>query len=189
MRTPADILGTAFHDDPFFAHILPDDSRRTRRLPWLMSRFVRLTEQVGTVDAIDGEAVALSMPASAASMPLPDLARAGFLAAPHRIGPPATRRMLRALSASSNAADGLDDDVYFFMLAVHPDAQGRGHGRTLLRRVLERAENEGRGVYLETNKARNVPFYERAGMEVIRHQVMPQGYDEWLLRRAPRVSR
>lgn len=50
------------------------------------------------------------------------------------------------------------------MVAVAPDAQGRGVGRSLFDVVLRRADEEGYGCYLESSKkSPNVRIYERFG--------------------------
>jgi ribosomal protein S18 acetylase RimI-like enzyme len=55
---------------------------------------------------------------------------------------------------------------YLYMLAVHPDAQGRGHGSALLETGLARVDQERVGAFLETSKERNLPLYRRHGFEV-----------------------
>lgn len=63
--------------------------------------------------------------------------------------------------------------VYLSTLAVDPEHQGRGHGRELMKAVLEQAEQAGRVCYLETELERNVGFYRRFGFEVADELVVP----------------
>jgi hypothetical protein len=56
-----------------------------------------------------------------------------------------------------------------------------------LRPTLERADRENLPVYLWTAKARNVPFYQRHGFEVVTEGVEPtSGIRFWTCRRMPR---
>jgi GNAT superfamily N-acetyltransferase len=55
---------------------------------------------------------------------------------------------------------------YLSVIGVHPDQQGQGFGRALLDRFLEHVDREGMPAYLESDRADNLPFYQRAGFEV-----------------------
>lgn len=58
---------------------------------------------------------------------------------------------------------------YYFcnIVAVSPDAQGRGVGRMLFEAVTQRADGEGRRCYLESSKdVPNVAIYQRMGFEM-----------------------
>jgi ribosomal protein S18 acetylase RimI-like enzyme len=76
---------------------------------------------------------------------------------------------------------------YLAILGTHPDAQGRGLGSAVLGPVLERADQEGVGCYLESSKESNVPFYRRHGFEVTgEHDVAGgKGPRTWLMWRDP----
>ena len=62
-----------------------------------------------------------------------------------------------------------DPQGYYFcnIVAVSPDAQGRGIGRRLFEAVTDRADREGAKCYLESSKSiPNVQIYERMGFEM-----------------------
>jgi GNAT superfamily N-acetyltransferase len=54
-----------------------------------------------------------------------------------------------------------------WMIGVEPGKQGMGLGGILLRKVLADAATAGVPVGLFTDRAVNVPFYERAGMDLV----------------------
>lgn len=54
---------------------------------------------------------------------------------------------------------------YLSILGVAPEAQGRGIGGTLMRRVLATADAAGVATYLETFTPRNQSFYARLGYD------------------------
>jgi ribosomal protein S18 acetylase RimI-like enzyme len=73
---------------------------------------------------------------------------------------------------------------YLPLLGVDPRLQGQGAGSALLRLILDRADKDGLSAYLWTAKARNVPFYQRHGFEVLTEGVEPtSGIRFWTMRR------
>jgi ribosomal protein S18 acetylase RimI-like enzyme len=56
---------------------------------------------------------------------------------------------------------------YLMILGTHPESQGEGLGGALLEPLLERCDAQGLVAYLESSNARNLPFYERHGFEVM----------------------
>jgi ribosomal protein S18 acetylase RimI-like enzyme len=73
------------------------------------------------------------------------------------------------------------------LLGVEPTAQGGGVGTALLRDGLARADADGLVAHVETSRASNVPFYERAGFRLVHQLVLPgEGPAVWVLQRPPR---
>lgn len=71
-------------------------------------------------------------------------------------------------------------------IAVEPAVQGRGIGGAMLRFAIERAEQHGLPLCLETGVAGNVPLYERFGFRVMREADAPDdGPHIWFMRRDP----
>jgi GNAT superfamily N-acetyltransferase len=70
-------------------------------------------------------------------------------------------------------------------VGVDPDVQGRGIGGAMLADACARADEAGEAMYLETDKAENLPFYERARFAV-RARIQVLGVPNWLMWRAPR---
>jgi ribosomal protein S18 acetylase RimI-like enzyme len=75
---------------------------------------------------------------------------------------------------------------YLEVLGTDPAQQGKGHGAALLNVVLEKADNEGVGAYLESSKDTNVPYYRRFGFEVVGEIHHPNGPTMWRMWRDPR---
>ncbi|KAN0086653.1 Acyl-CoA N-acyltransferase [Elaphomyces granulatus] len=64
-----------------------------------------------------------------------------------------------------------DPQGYYFcnIIAVRPDAQGKGVGRKLFEVVTQRADEEGVPCYLESSKwVPNVQIYRKMGFELVR---------------------
>lgn len=75
---------------------------------------------------------------------------------------------------------------YLGTFGVDPPVQGRGLGSGLLVAWLERPDVAGQPVYLETDRVENVPFYERAGFEVVRETAVLD-VPVWCMRRESRI--
>ena len=73
-------------------------------------------------------------------------------------------RIVRFMSAKSEEWVA-PDSWYLSILAIAPDRQGQGLGRTLVSPVLEEADALGLATYLETFNPRNKTFYNRLGYE------------------------
>jgi GNAT superfamily N-acetyltransferase len=132
---------------------------------------------------------------------LADAALAGVLvAAPPPGGPfpapPLLRRLRSALGqglAASRRWAALDEDLAAWRLAeshwrlaslgVEPGLTGRGLGAALLSEWLARVDRDALPARLETDDARNLPFYARAGF-VVAEEIELHGVPVWLMRRS-----
>lgn len=56
---------------------------------------------------------------------------------------------------------------YLAVLGVDANRQGKGLGSILMKHVLARVDSDRMPAYLESSNARNIPFYERHGFEVL----------------------
>ena len=63
---------------------------------------------------------------------------------------------------------------YLEFVGTTPAAQGTGMGTKVIAPMCERADAEGVGMYLESSKESNVPFYARFGFEVRETLEAPQ---------------
>ncbi len=182
------VLGRAFHEDPFEMWLLPDDSKRAPVLAWVSEVWVRYCWKYGevytTADKVEGVAAWLppgKFPASRVR-----LALMGMVLAPLKFGPAAFGRLM----SSTNYVERLHKrDVplrhwYLPTLGVDPPRQGQGVGSALIQPVLARADAEGLLCYLETETAGNVAFYERHGFEVVVEDDLPRGGPHfWTMKR------
>lgn len=77
---------------------------------------------------------------------------------------------------------------YLSVLSVEPGSQGKGHGSALIQPGLDRADEEGVGAYLETQRESNIAFYERFGFELQGTLATLDSPPMWLMWRAPRPT-
>lgn len=78
---------------------------------------------------------------------------------------------------------------YLAVLSVEPESQGRGHGSALIKPGLAAADAQGVGAYLETQRERNLGFYERFGFELTEKLVIDGELPVWLMWRPAPADR
>jgi len=79
---------------------------------------------------------------------------------------------------------------YLAFVGVEPGRHGQGIGSRLLRPVVDLADQTSTPCYLETPAAATLPFYHRAGFEVVSEERPIPGLDVpvWTMLRTPRVG-
>ena len=172
------LLGKAFMDDPLLTYVIPDARRRITRGPWFVRASLSYGIRYGEAHAPPGrEGVAFFLPPNQTTLTPARMFRAGMLAAPLRLG-------LSGFGRFMTMADFTDKlhkqhapmpHYYLFGMGVDPSEQGKGVGSRLLAAVLRRSEGAGVPCYLETQNARNVPFYEKHGFRVVTDAELPGG--------------
>lgn len=160
----AETHGAAFEDDPVARWLVGDDRTTDRRVG-------RLYRALAAGHLPDG--LSLMTPAAEA---------AAIWAAPKHYKVP-LRRLLphvpgvfgalgvsgfgRLLSiAEVEKLHPSEPHYYLAVLGTRPADQGRGHASATLVPVLEQADSEGTGCFLESSKEDNLAFYARHGFEV-----------------------
>jgi ribosomal protein S18 acetylase RimI-like enzyme len=78
-----------------------------------------------------------------------------------------------------NTKKTIDREHWFlFIIGVDTDLQRRGYGKDMIEAMLRRIDGEKLPIMLDTNKRKNVAYYEKFGFEVKRtYNVL--GNDHW----------
>jgi len=183
-------LARAFNDDPLMVYAIPDPSERARLLPDVYARMVRFGLLAGEVHVTAGalEGVALWLPPNA-KWTRENIEASGMHQLATIIGDGAYQRYREVVSREWQARerDITGPCWYLFLLGVEPSRQRRGLGGRLIRPVIERAEIEQFGCYLETENQRNVAFYLKQGFNMIVNgeEAGSSGVRFWTFRRTP----
>jgi GNAT superfamily N-acetyltransferase len=186
----AEVLARAFHDDPVTTFMVPDPDERTRLLPALYVAAAGLAERFGEGFVTEPEVLgaALWFPPGRTQLGPEEFQAVGGGDLARRLPRGAFGRFASVMAY----LDGLRRrDVprphwYLSVLGVEPEVQGRGIGGILLQPILERCDSAGLPSYLETQKQRNVPFYERHGFRVVVEVDEPtSGIRFWTMLREP----
>jgi ribosomal protein S18 acetylase RimI-like enzyme len=180
------VLARAFHHDPAWCWILPDERRRAALLPWLFRTAIAASCAGGRVDTTpDVSGAALWIPPGDGLRAANRVARRALLTAPLRLRSAYGR--FRAYTqwnwdVQQRAQEG--PSLFLSGLAVDPARQGEGIGGALLEAGVARHPDVP--ALLLTNSAANVRFYERHGFEVVLDEPMPEGVPTWAMVRDPR---
>jgi len=178
----AAVLADAFHDDPVFRWLFPDDSSRPRLA---QAMFAMLGEHVYVPQGeclVGPDCAAYWEPsgAPAADDFWVDHGEAFVTALEGQV------ERLVALGAAMSAHHPGDPCWYLSLLGVHPSVQGRGLGGRLLAHKLERIDAVGEAAYLEASSPRNRVLYERHGFELLEEFSADGGPPMYAMWRAPR---
>jgi len=157
-------LAAAFRDNPLNVAVVGgDDARRLRCNRVGMRQLIPSTRRVGTVLAAQtpaGLGVLLAQPPGL--YPLPPAPLGDQLRTAWAQGIRVALRWRRVFE-HLDRVHPLEPHWYLATLGVAPAAQGRGVGRALLDALVRRADRDALPIYLETDRAENLAFYERVG--------------------------
>lgn len=176
-------LGAAFADYPWTRYTIAADDHAER-----IRRFQRLfVEQIGLPHGkvwIAGGGAAVSVWTTPDSTGIDEVfARLG-----PTLGELAGDRAEAAEAAEAAMRPHRPTTPVWFLgsVGVHPDHQGGGLGRAVIRPGLEAADAAGTPAYLETSLERNVAFYRRLGFDVTAEVELPgEGPRTWAMVREP----
>lgn len=170
-------ISRSFFDDPLYAYVEPNESRRMQVITPLNRMMVRLFLTSGVNDATaDVKGLVLWLPPGKHISPMA-MVKAGALGLPFRTGVGALGRLMGAMGQADKAhARALPDPHWYLAGAtVDPSIHGRGIGTALVNHGLERVDAEGSPCYLETSKERNVAYWQRFGFDVAFHDSLGKG--------------
>jgi GNAT superfamily N-acetyltransferase len=173
-------MADAFVEDPIFGWLMPEQTKRPRRLRRYFAielRHLALARGcVWTTGDLAG--AALSLPPGAWRAPLRVTLLEGGAFGIH---------LLRAatLGAAIERRHIRERHYYVRDVGVRPDMQGRGLGSALLGPTLARCDEEGLPAYLEASSERNAALYARLGFELIDELRVMDSPPLRLMRRPP----
>lgn len=190
--TPADRLqvaaamAKAFYDDPVVIWMMPDASRRLRRLERGFALFLERVylpyDETYTTEHVAGGAIW----APPGEWKMSVFAQLRLLPAMAGIWRREVPRVMRALNAMESNHPH-EPHYYLPFIGVEPDWQGKGIGTALLQPVLERCDRERVPAYLEATSPRNRACYLRNGFEDVKQiKVGEDAPPLWAMWREPR---
>jgi ribosomal protein S18 acetylase RimI-like enzyme len=193
----AALLTRAFDHDPFNRHLFLDDESRRRVYQALTQPAVARAIPYGHAFAVADEATLrglaiwgppphVILPSGPSLRMLPaigrDLAPAiGAIPVLARLGVGSPQQIASWSRGKKRAAAEARREPRWHLaaLATDPAHQRRGTAGRLLRHMLERADADRLGVWLETTDPRNVALYERYGFGTLAYVEGPAFLPDW----------
>lgn len=173
----AETLARAFHRDPLLTHLLPDEPARQRRGRRCLARIAGYGLRYGEAYAASSnmEGVAVWLPPQESKPALAKMLRAGVWRMPAEIGWGAALRFARVLDHLARVwrRCGPPPHWYLCLLGVDPQRQGQGHGKALVRAMLERFDRSQLACGLETTNEHNTAFYQSLGFSLVAVEPVP----------------
>jgi len=179
LHEAATTLARAFEFDPIWARVFEGVSVAKMAI-WFQGPILYCWE-FGRVYATSKrlEGVVGIVPGTYARMTMRRTMRAGTMRMAMRMGPqlmmrtPKTLRIFAPLDADREEHMGEREFTYVMIVGVAPEHQRQGHGRTLLRALMDDSDRTGVPVYLETETEDNQRMYEHYGFQLLRKIILP----------------
>ena len=92
---------------------------------------------------------------------------------------------LSQIGAAMEENHPTEDHWYLLAIGIHPHAQGRGLGGTMMAHTLAQADAARKPAYLEATSPRSRALYERFGFEVMNELHPGDGPPLWAMWREP----
>jgi ribosomal protein S18 acetylase RimI-like enzyme len=172
------ILADAFQHDPLWNKIYEGDPGIEKRFQAFFEGGVRYCLKYGEVYAPskDLEGVMGLVPGKYADMNWWRSIRSGTMSVGMRMGLSAAMKMgtiLKPITADRRGNMAACTFLYVLVIGVAPEQQGKGFGRKLIDAAIEKAEQEGLHLYLETEAEENVRMYEHFGFRLLNRITLP----------------
>ncbi|MBY8992412.1 MAG: GNAT family N-acetyltransferase [Candidatus Lokiarchaeota archaeon] len=183
LKNAVDVLTNAFSEESMWDEVFNDEDKN-RVLTEVMVRFcLKYGNVLSTSDNLEG---IIAIAPHDKEMTALRVIRSGAFFLSMKISNESKK--MKVLSNSIEEAKkslNLSPYIHLLIMGVSQEFQGKGFGGKLLRAVIEKAETEGKPIYLETQKEGNVSLYEKYGFSVKKKIFLPEPLNlpMWLMLR------
>jgi len=170
-------LARAFYDDPVFAHFLPDNSKRLKKLEKVMAILFKLGLPHGACYTTDNyESITLWRPPSEWDVPF----WAYIVNGPALLSTFGTG-IGRVLSTMDMMEKVHPHEPHWYLqtIGTDPKFQGKGYGGVIMRDRLAAVDAAHMPCYLESSKDTNIPIYQSFGFKLTGELQVPNGPKIW----------
>jgi ribosomal protein S18 acetylase RimI-like enzyme len=192
------VAGRAFQDDPVALFTLPDEKEREQKLPYSFKMIYAYGIRNGVTYATSNnfEGIIVWLPPDKLYPSMWAMMRHGglkmiFKASNLKVKAIKTMKVTIAIfnyEDERHKALAPFEHWYLQNIAVKPEEQGKGYGSLLIRAMTEKIDKIGLPIYLETNKEKNLSFYQKHGFEILEHTIIPKtDVRLWCMLRKPAI--
>ena len=170
-------LARAFYDDPVFAHFLPDDATRLKKLERVMAILFKLGLPHGACYTTDNyESITLWRPPNEWDVSIwAYIVNGPALLSTFGGG---VGRVLSTLGMMEKVHPH-EPHWYLQTIGTDPKFQGKGYGGVIMRDRLAAVDAAGQPCYLESSKDTNIPIYQSFGFKLTGEMQVPDGPKIW----------
>jgi GNAT superfamily N-acetyltransferase len=194
LNKAANVISRAFHDDPLYAYIIPDESDRKKYFPYIFKAFIWYCLHYGEVYATSNEieGVSLWVPSEFAYITPERSWECGSEVFFYRLFPDGGKYLerLSITSVANKVHEKLlsEPHMYLMIIAVDPKFQRKGFGRKLLLPIMKNFDQNKMKCYLDTNKESNLSFYKNFGFKILKEfEIEDTGVTNWSMLRNPKI--
>lgn len=171
------VLGRAFKDNPLSIYRVPDVSERVQKLKFLFEFAIRYGILFGKVYSTSPhlEGIAGWIPFEKVYQSTEDQIRSGGKKIVNEFGMEYIKKQysLQKFLDTLHKRHAPFPHMYLYPLGVDPQFQGKGHGSLLLKAMFEKVDQTKMPIYLETDKEKNVSFYQKHQFKVMDKAPIP----------------
>jgi GNAT superfamily N-acetyltransferase len=192
IETACQVLGKAFHNDPAWIHVIPDENERNERLPSVFEYIVRYSLKYGEIYAPTDnlEGIAAWVPHTTVEKSIWRILRSGAFRAALKMGNKIGKRIEKVFDQiDQDRKEHMKDKPYIYLQAIGvlPEFQGQGFGGGLLKPAFTKADIKGILIYLETETKENRDMYTKYGFQTLKEGRAPSAdFSIWEMVREPR---
>jgi ribosomal protein S18 acetylase RimI-like enzyme len=192
IATACQVFAKAFHDDPLWIHLIPDEYRRQQKLPAVFEHIVRYSLKYGELYAPTEnlEGISAWVPHTTVEESLWRVIRSGAFRAALKMGSRLGRQIEKIFEPiNQDRRAHMKDRPYLYLQAIGvlPEFQRQGFGGRLLKPMFARADKEDMFIYLETETDENRLIYEKYGFQILKERRVPgDDFLVWEMLREPR---
>ena len=174
-----DILTRAFEDNQSVNYLIPNDSRRLKRIRALMDYSYETCTLFGKVYVSDDKK-------GCALVSFPDWKKTTlkslWLEVRLIFSAIGFGNISKAISREKEISKNYPTSgiYYLWFIGVSPDSQNNGVGNKLMQELLAESGRLKRPLYLETSTIKNIPWYKKFGLDV--YGELDFGYRLFLIR-------
>lgn len=178
----SEIMADAYHEDPLWLHLIPNEKKRKKIERIFFRAFLTLQfnswEYYGVLNPLKGIALWKfpNPPKISTRQKFNLFVKSGLIKI---VLSKATLYFLKIMSVFNRMEAlhekyALGPHYYLSSIGVSPQYQGMGLSSKLIKPILLKADQESKGVYLETLTSRNVPIYQHFGFKIMEKVEFPK---------------
>lgn len=189
IKDASKILSRAFHCDPVFTSLLPDNHTRTKSsknlFRYVINQGIRYGE-VYTYPKIEG--ISIWYPPENIFISTWNAIKAGALKLPFKVKWKYLALQNKIYKHNTSIHKNLVPYPHWYLslVGVDPEFQSNGFGSRLLSAKIDVINREHIPIYLETNLEKNVKIYKRLGFQILHKALLPEiEIVQWSMLRNP----